>query len=98
MKLLLDEDLAYFLPLPPFLPFALRFFLLAFLCFGQPVTAIFVLWLIIAPFCATNSVGIASFAVQRLPFAASAEYGPSRERQFEAAEGHVGDRLERAAA
>ncbi len=43
---------------------------------GQPVTAIFVLVLISAPFCPTNSVGIASFSLQKLPFAASAENGP----------------------
>ena len=43
------------------------------------MTAIFVLWWITAPFCATNSVGIFSllWAAQRFPFAASAEYGPS---------------------
>ncbi len=49
----------------------------AFFAFGQCVTAIFVLCLSTAPFCAWNSVGIASFDVQRLPFAASAENLPS---------------------
>ena len=59
------------------MPFALPFFFVVFLCFAQPVTAIFVLWLILAPFWATNAVGIASFVLQRLPLAASAEYLPS---------------------
>src|SRR5665213_1464455 len=67
----------YFLPLPPFLPFALPFFFVAFLCFGQPVTAIFVLSWISAPFCPTKAVGIASFDLQRVPLAARAEYLPS---------------------
>src|ERR1700722_7800750 len=40
--------------------------------FAQPVTEIAVLLLIFAPFCATNSVGIASLLAQRFPFAASA--------------------------
>jgi len=45
--------------------------------FAQPVTLIGVDWLIFAPFCAKNSVGIASLLRQRLPFAARAEYLPS---------------------
>ena len=64
--------------------------------FGQPVILIGVLRLIFTPFCATNSVGIASFEVQRFPFAASAELGTLRQRQFESADGNIGDRLERA--
>src|SRR6202167_3532688 len=62
-------------------PFALVFFFFfvffAFFAFGQFATAIFVLCLIVAPFCATNSVGIVSLLVHRSPFAASAEYFPS---------------------
>ncbi len=45
--------------------------------FGHPVTAIVVLRRIVAVSCATNSVGIASLLLQRLPFAASAENLPS---------------------
>ena len=41
------------------------------------MTLIGVDWWITAPFWATNSVGIVSFDVQRLPFAARAEYLPS---------------------
>src|ERR1700728_1408643 len=52
---------------------------LVFAVLGQPVTWICVLCLKTAPFWATNLVGIFSFArdLQRLPFAASAEYLPS---------------------
>src|ERR1700691_6405389 len=61
--------------------FALVFFFFfvffAFFAFGQLVIAILVLCLIVAPFCATNSVGIVSLLVHRSPFAASAEYFPS---------------------
>src|SRR6202167_1926833 len=66
--------LSVFLALVLFFFFVVFF---AFFAFGQPVTAIFVLCLIAAPFCATNSVGIVSLLVHRSPFAASAEYLPS---------------------
>src|SRR5580693_5984588 len=55
----------------PFVVFA--FFAL---CFGQPVVVIGVVWCSSAPFCALNAVGIFKVLWQRLPFAASAEYGP----------------------
>jgi hypothetical protein len=48
----------------------------AVLAFGQPVTSMWVSWLRVAPFCATNAVGMMSFCWQRLPLAASAEYLP----------------------
>ena len=54
-----------------FLAFGFVFF--AALCLGHPVGVIGVLVCISAPFCATNAVGIASFAVQRLAVAANAE-------------------------
>ncbi len=59
----------------PFFPcvFLCADFLCGFLLLPQPVTAIFVLVLISAPFCPTNSVGIASFVLQRFVFAPSAE-------------------------
>src|SRR6202035_3794770 len=64
-----------------FFPFALPLWrLLLALCnffaLGQPVTPIGVFCLIVAPFCATNEVGIFSASLQRLPGAASAEYLP----------------------
>jgi hypothetical protein len=40
---------------------------------GQPVVVIGVLWWMMVPFWARNSVGIASLVVQRLPWAAKAE-------------------------
>src|SRR5580704_1894211 len=48
---------------------------LCFLCtvLPHPVTAIFVVVLISAPFCPTNSVGIDSFVLQRSLFATRAE-------------------------
>ncbi len=65
--------------------------------FAQPVTPILVVSWISAPFWAMNSVGIASFWVQRLPFARQgAEYGPSG-ASVRRCEGDVGDRLERCA-
>jgi hypothetical protein len=41
--------------------------LLAFLCFGQPATAILVVCLITAPFWPVIAVGMFSFDLQRLP-------------------------------
>src|SRR5580693_5088628 len=49
----------------------------AFFALGQPVRRIGVDRLIVAPFCATSMVGIASLLLHRFPFAARAEYLPS---------------------
>ena len=35
-----------------------------------------VFWCVVCPFCAVKVVGMVSFVLQRLPFAASAEFGP----------------------
>lgn len=43
----------------------------------QPTAEILVFWVILAPFCPTIVVGIASFVAQRLPLALSAEWGPT---------------------
>jgi hypothetical protein len=62
------------LALPAPLAFAAFF---AFLAWGQPVTWIGVLSFNCAPSCAINEDGNLNLCLQRSPFAASAEYGPS---------------------
>ncbi len=55
-------------------PFFLSFFLCVVFFFGQPVTAILVLWLMTRPFWPTISVGIFSVPLHRFPFAVNAGY------------------------
>lgn len=52
------------------------FVFLGVVCLVQCVVVMCVVWCIVVPFWAVNVVGMFSLWVHRLPFAASAEFGP----------------------